>query len=366
MNTNSLSLKKVFRWFQWNSSCAESCFQIDGEKWAFGSTLDDLKKRRIDLHIHDDLRSALIISQGFQFGLQFAYIKVECFAPNRPLNKISYWILTQEPSGHSATVIAGHDRMQKVLGKSVVNSNSLIGRFTGFFVSGLVLKPGWTRWSKRNSSWEMNWFEKARIDKGNGISGVLTQTWHDEFIAAIPYAQAYRVRQRNYDGVTDISVLARITSAGLRRSFPLFLTLDKRGLGKVNRKLWEAQRALYNPDWYYTTDELIGKLNLNMNGELVVWQSYDGRFGVSTPDNTWISRPNEVLLVSRWLSPPENIKSSDPEHEVFIEGRDSVSLGSASASFDYEVGGNKEVVKFLSELSLFKNIKIIEHEICGS
>ena len=213
----------------------------------------------------------------------------------------------------------------------------------------------------------MNWFEKARIDKGNGISGVLTQTWHDEFIAAIPYAQAYRARQMNYEGVTDIVVLARITSASLGRSFPLFLARrDRRGFQfEVNRKLWEAQRALYNPDWYYTTDELIGKLNLSMNGELVVWQSYDGRFGVSTPANTWISRPNEVLLVSRRLSPPENIKFSDPEHEVFVEGSDSVSLGSESASFDYEVGGNKEVVKFLSELSLLKNVKIIEHEICG-
>lgn len=359
-------MAKLLKWFKYNLLGMKQVFQIDGHKLRFGSTLNDLKKKRIDLEISDDLRSASILSKGFQFGLEYAYIEMECFAPNRPINKVSYWIATQESSRHSATVRAGHKMMQKELGKAVGNSNSLIERVTRLFAYGLVLEDGWTRWNKRDYSWEMSWFEKSRVDKEKEISGVLTQSWHDEIDAASQYVNSYKNRQKNYENVTNLIVLARISNDCFRRNFPLFLTREKRGWKfKVDRKLWEAQRALYNPNWYYTSNELVSKLKLKMTGELIVWRSQDGRFGVSTPCNTWIARHDEILLVKRKLSYPNNVKYFDNEEEIFLEGGDSIDLACESALFVYEIGGNREVIRFLSELKLIENVKIVESEIFG-
>lgn len=317
-----------------------------GKDWLpFGSTLLDVEARGIAIERHLlPKRNAVIDVSGDIFGLPYGYVEAHCFAAGRPIEQVWYQLPLDPTAGHLETIRQGHKNLVQVLGRPTTASGD-VSEIQITSTGDVVFHATWRR---KHYLLGTSWFGDTRHEHGLALSGMLYQHWDDEKAAAKPYLSGFHSQLSKLEQIPFPIAKARLLDSNLDR--PSIKKWYRTGAvfdPASDRSLIEAQRALYSPRLLLTPRAWSGKLPIATSGELVMWQSKDGLLGFSTPCDTWIAEPDELLVIDEFLT-----------HPAKGPGSHAVRLGEIEASVSYIEGGNPAIRDFIASI---KSVVQAEH-----
>jgi hypothetical protein len=278
------------------------CLAIGGESFPLGATVDDLRAK--GLHVESQAgyeQHARLSIAGQRFGLNYPLIDINCFAENRPIQQVWYYLPLRRSKGHLETIRATQRHLNRHLGRPTSATGNLDELTLAH--SGAVISHA--TWRRKSGLWGVSWYGDVRREGGHDVSGMLYQYWDDEIAAAQPYLPALRIDQRRLEEMNAPTVLARVQDASL--ATPKVWRWFHEGAvnsPEKNRALLEAQRALYSPSLLFTPLHWNAALNFNRDGEFVAWQSSNGLLGVSTAHDTWVAEDGVNLVLHEYLIRP--------------------------------------------------------------
>ncbi len=324
-------------------------FAIGHEWLPFGSTLVDLETRGIAGEGESLDKSNMDLDvYGNIFGMEYVSIAAFCFGINRPIETLWHKLPFKPSEGHLGTIRQGQRHLMNALGRPTTAS----GDISDICITSEGDVVFHAVWRLKHCLWGVSWYGNTRHENGRALSGMLYLQWDDEKSAAKPYLPEFRLELGKLDRMPVPTVIARLLDNELARPF----IRKWYHVGAVtdpakDPSLIEAQRALYTPRLLFTPRNWLVELQINANGELVVWRSICGLLGISTPCDTWVTKQDEFLVIDEYLTRP----AKGP-------GRHSVRIGEINVSVDFVEGGNPAMNDFIAAIKSMDKTEYRFHE----
>jgi hypothetical protein len=328
---------------------AKGHFAIGHELFPFGSTYIDLEARGIAINCGSSPRRNEVIDvSGNVCGLQYTFVEVFCFAPNRPIEQLWYTLPLDSVAGHLGTIRQGQRRLIQALGRPTTAS----GHISDICITSEGDVVFDAVWRLKHCLWGVSWFGDVRHQHGNALSGMLYLHWDDEKAAAKPYLPEFRLHVSGLQHIPVPTAISRLRDSDLDRpSIRKWYHVGAASDPASDPSLIEAQRALYSPRLLFTPRKWLRELPIYVGGELVAWKSSDGLLGVSTPHDTWMAELGELPVVDEFLT-----------HPAKGPGSHSVRLGEIEVTVAYTEGGNPEIQEFIAAIKAAVQIEHRHHE----
>ncbi len=284
-------------------------FEIAGEWFAWGATLDDVSRRGINFaKVSGSPNFRTVHCVGRVLGLDHALIELQQYADERPICTVVYRLPRSPGLSHIESIQGGHAKLVLALNQPTTGEGDASHLQRGHLGEVIL----YARWQAPSASWGVSWFGDVRHEQGHAISGAVYLSWDDPIEAAKPYLAPYLECLRALDGVRVADVVARLRST------------DRRPAQLEDRSFTQARRVLSCSGVLLTSPSLTKALNFDPAGELVVWRAEDGRVGVSNQRDTLMIEPLGAVPL-QWL----NLRPAKGS------GSHNVSVASLAMRFDH-------------------------------